>query len=122
MDTAISGRQGGWHEGERAAQAKVGVAGRMAEIGEKVLRSFMPEQHRMFFAQLPFLVIGSVDPRGHIFASALFGQPGFAGAPDPVTLQIGAVPDARDPSAAALVEGAPLGLSASSCQRFGATG
>jgi predicted pyridoxine 5'-phosphate oxidase superfamily flavin-nucleotide-binding protein len=101
---------GNWHEGERAAQEKVGVAARMEAIGGKVLRRFMPEQHRAFFAQLPFLVIGSLDAEGQPFASLLFGPPGFASSPDPVTLRVRALPGDRDPLANALREGASLGI------------
>src|SRR5215831_14264835 len=53
--------QGAWHEGERVAHARLGLSERMAELGERVLRNFMPDQHRLFFSQLPFLVVGSVD-------------------------------------------------------------
>jgi predicted pyridoxine 5'-phosphate oxidase superfamily flavin-nucleotide-binding protein len=108
--STTEGRPGAWHEGERAAQERVGMADRMEQVGERALRSFMPEQHRDFFAKLPFLVIGSVDARGRPFASLLFGRPGFATSPDPTILEIRALPDEGDPLASALAEGAPLGL------------
>jgi predicted pyridoxine 5'-phosphate oxidase superfamily flavin-nucleotide-binding protein len=101
---------GNWHEGERLAQGKAGVADRMASIGERVLRRFMPEQHRAFFAQLPFLVVGSLDHEGQPFASLLFGPPGFASSPDPITLLVRALPGDRDPLAGALREGTSLGI------------
>jgi predicted pyridoxine 5'-phosphate oxidase superfamily flavin-nucleotide-binding protein len=50
-----------FHEGERAVQQRAGVAERMAQVGPRVIRDFMPEQHRDFFAQLPFVVVGTVD-------------------------------------------------------------
>ena len=50
-----------WHEGETYLQQKVGVAERMAAVGQRVIRDFMPDQHRDFYAQLPFIVLGSVD-------------------------------------------------------------
>ena len=62
-----------WHEGERALQARAGVRERMAEIGPRVMRDYMPEQHRSFFAQLPFLVAGSLDAAGQPWASVLAG-------------------------------------------------
>ena len=35
-------------------QARAGVRERMAQLGPRVIRDHMPEQHRDFFAQLPF--------------------------------------------------------------------
>ncbi|KWT87778.1 MULTISPECIES: pyridoxamine 5'-phosphate oxidase family protein [unclassified Variovorax] len=99
-----------WHEGERVLQARVGIAERMAEIGPRVLRDHMPEQHRSFFAQLPFLIAGSLDGEGQPWASVLAAAPGFAHSPDPRHLRIDALPQANDPLAAALAVGAPIGL------------
>ena len=99
-----------WHEGERALQARAGIAERMAEIGPRVLRDHMPEQHRSFFAQLPFLIAGSLDGEGRPWASVLAAPPGFAHSPDPRHLRVDGLPLANDPLAAALAVGAPLGL------------
>ena len=62
-----------WHAGERAAQTRAGTAEHMAAIGPKVVRDFMPDQHRAFFEQLPFLVIGSLDAERRPWASILAG-------------------------------------------------
>ena len=67
-----------WHEGERALHARAGIAERMAEIGPRVLRDHMPQQHRSFFAQLSFLIAGSQDEKGRPWASVLAAPPGFA--------------------------------------------
>ena len=75
-----------WHAGERRLQARAGVADRMAQIGPKVVRDYMPDQHREFFAQLPFLVMGTVDEQGDPWAGVLEGLPGFAVSPDARTL------------------------------------
>jgi predicted pyridoxine 5'-phosphate oxidase superfamily flavin-nucleotide-binding protein len=42
-----------WHEGERLLQEKVGVVERMADVGQRVVRDYMPDQHRDFYAHLP---------------------------------------------------------------------
>ena len=42
-----------WHDGERAAQRIVGVAERMEEVGKRVIRPFMPGQHRLDGRLLP---------------------------------------------------------------------
>lgn len=99
-----------WHAGERAMQERAGVAAQMEGVGERVLRTFMPDQHREFFAQLPFLVAGSVDAKGSPWASLLFGARGFATSPDPRRLDIAARPVAGDPLAEALRPGGRLGL------------
>src|SRR3546814_5942067 len=54
-----------FHEGELAIQRQLGVAERMDAIARKVVRDYMPDQHRTFFAQLPFLVAASVDRQGY---------------------------------------------------------
>lgn len=101
-----------FHAGERAMQLRAGAAVRegLAAHGAKIIREFMPEQHRAFFAQLPFIVVGSVDTEGQPWASILTNRPGFIAAPTSQVLTIAALPDAYDPLAANLRQGAALGL------------
>lgn len=98
-----------WHSGEVELQQRHGVAERMAVVGSRVIRDFMPEQHRSFYAQLPFLVIGAVDGDGAPWATLLEGAPGFVRSPDPRTLQVGARPAVDDPASSGLAPGAALG-------------
>ena len=99
-----------WHAGERSLQARAGVAERMAEIGPRLLRDFMPQQHREFFAELPLLFTGLLDAGGQPWASLLAGPPGFVSSPVPQRLRIAAPPLAADPAAALWQEGAPVAL------------
>jgi predicted pyridoxine 5'-phosphate oxidase superfamily flavin-nucleotide-binding protein len=99
-----------FHEGERAVQERVGVAGRMAQVGPRVIRDFMPEQHCEFFAQLPFVLAGTVDADGQPWASVLAAPPGFIQSPDPLTLLVHAQPLPGDPLQHTLIEGAAMGL------------
>jgi predicted pyridoxine 5'-phosphate oxidase superfamily flavin-nucleotide-binding protein len=99
-----------WHDGERAAQARVGTAEHMAVIGPKVVRDFMPDQHRAFFEQLPFVVVGSLDTAARPWASILSGLPGFASSPHPRRLEIEANPLPGDPLGDALEVGNSLGF------------
>ncbi|TCU26748.1 hypothetical protein EV130_104360 [Rhizobium azibense] len=99
-----------WHEGETYIQQKVGVAERMAAIGQRVIRDFMPDQHRDFYAQLPFVVLGSVDGRGDAWATFLEGHPGFMSSPSSTALNIAATRDPSDPASEGLAEGRPIGL------------
>jgi uncharacterized protein len=99
-----------FHAGERAVQARAGVAERMAEIGSRVIRDFMPDQHREFFTQLPFLIAGTVDAAGQPWASVLTAPAGFVQSPDAHTLAVQAQPLAGDPLQHTLVNGASIGL------------
>jgi uncharacterized protein len=99
-----------WHAGERTLHERLGLGAKMDQIGRANIRPFMPDQHRAFFAQLPFLIVGSVDGAGMPAASLLAGPPGFAASPHPRRLEISAPPLAGDPLIAALRPGAPVGL------------
>lgn len=94
-----------FHADERAAQA---LAGQGAVRG--AIRPFMPDQHRAFFAQLPFLFTATLDERGWPVASVLTGGQGFVQSPDPLTLRIAALPAADDPAAPGFAVGAEIGL------------
>jgi len=99
-----------FHAGELAIQRQLGVAERMDAFARKVVRDHMPDQHRTFFAQLPFLVAASVDRQGYPAVTLLAGTPGFAHAPDAKFLQIDRMPDPSDPVAEGWVPGEPVGL------------
>lgn len=99
-----------FHAGERALQARAGSRETMAAAGPRVVRDFMPDQHRDFFAQLPFLLVGSLDAGLQPWASVLAAPPGFAHSPDPTHLRIDALPASGDPLAGRLAPGATLGL------------
>ncbi|CAB3708318.1 pyridoxamine 5'-phosphate oxidase, FMN-binding family [Achromobacter denitrificans] len=99
-----------WHAGETLLQRHAGVAERMEQAGRKVIRDYMPDQHREFFAQLPFLVAGAVDGQGDPWAGVLEGLPGFASSPDPRILRVAALPDADDPLLAGLGPDRPVGV------------
>lgn len=101
-----------FHAGERGMQLRAGVAvrNRLAAHGAKIIRDSMSDQHRDFFEQLPFIVIGSVDAEGQPWASLLANRPGFIAAPTAQVLTIAALPDIYDPLAVNLQQGAALGL------------
>ncbi|HEY0062250.1 MAG TPA: pyridoxamine 5'-phosphate oxidase family protein [Telluria sp.] len=73
----------GFHHGELEAQRLAGVVGNGAGI-----RPFMPDQHRLFFEALPFIMAATVDADGAARAQVLHGSPGFVYTPDDVTLTI----------------------------------
>ncbi len=99
-----------WHAGEKFLQEQVGVAERMEVLGSRVIRDFMPDQHREFLAQLPFIVLGSVDSQGDAWATLLAGRPGFVSSPTPTTLDLAVHADRSDPASEGLREGDAIGL------------
>ncbi|MDX1374226.1 MAG: pyridoxamine 5'-phosphate oxidase family protein [Burkholderiales bacterium] len=99
-----------FHPDEQALQARLGMRDRIEQVGRRLIRDSMPDQHRAFFAELPFVVIGALDDRDRPWASLLAGPPGFVRAPDPRSLIVGARPAAGEPIGAALAPGAPVGL------------
>lgn len=99
-----------WHPGEKFCQEKVGVSESMEVFGRKVIRDFLPEQHRNFYRILPYLFMGTVDAEGFPWATLLEGPPGFAHSPDPKSLQFDTSLAQDDPATADLIAGAPVGL------------
>jgi predicted pyridoxine 5'-phosphate oxidase superfamily flavin-nucleotide-binding protein len=98
-----------FHRGEMAAQERAGVREQMARVGAVVMRDYMPEQHREFFPLLPTLLLGGIDRHDEVWASILWGGPGFISSPDNRTLRIDALPAAQDPLAASVMPGQRLG-------------
>ncbi|GJE18018.1 pyridoxamine 5'-phosphate oxidase family protein [Methylobacterium marchantiae] len=99
-----------WHPGEIAIQDHAGSAGRMAEIGPRVIRDRMIDQHRDFYGHLPFVVLGAVDPAGDVWATLRTGAPGFLDAPDPFHLRVRSIAEPGDPAEVGLANGASVGL------------
>lgn len=98
MEQLPSHRRSPWHAGEKQLQEKVGVAERMEVLGQKVIRDHMPDQHRQFFQQLPFMVAGTVDGQGQPWATLIEGAEGFVSSPDPRRLSFDLAAMALDPN------------------------
>jgi predicted pyridoxine 5'-phosphate oxidase superfamily flavin-nucleotide-binding protein len=99
-----------FHAEEIAIQQRLGVDVKMQEIGRKFIRDYMPDQHREFFAQIPFIFLGAVDAYGQPWASILVGQPGFLFSPNPKSLHIQSHLLPGDPLAGILSAGVSVGL------------
>lgn len=72
-----------FHPGELRAQQLAGQRSSGAAI-----RDFMPDQHRDFYAMLPFVLVATVAADGWPEAAVLTGTPGFVSSPDATTLQV----------------------------------
>lgn len=99
-----------FHAGEQALQEKAGKRDRIEAFGRRAIRDHMPDQHRLFFEQLPFVVLGSVDADGAPWASIIAGKPGFMVSPDAKSLRIDAQPTNGDPISNRLALGTPIGV------------
>ena len=88
----------------------MGVRDKVERLGRRSVRDHMPEQHRNFYSELPFVLVGTVDDGGRPWASIVTGRPGFMTSPDPHTLVIGNPPLFGDPLNRTLKQGAPIGV------------
>ena len=98
-----------FHRGERRIQERLCGVERMDTLGRRMIREFLPEQHRTFYAQLSYFLVGTVDDKGNPWASILVGEPGFVSTPSDRTLHIAAQPLWGDPLATNLAVGVNIG-------------
>lgn len=99
-----------FHAGERALQARAGLAERLGEIGRRVVRDHMPDQHRELFEKLPFMLLGALDAAGRPWATMTAGRPGFVRTPGARTLVVGARPLGEGALGLRLTPGDSVGL------------
>lgn len=99
-----------FHIGEKEMQTRVGKREAMEQFGRRVITTSMPDQHRDFYAQLPFFVVGNVNNEGWPWVSILSAKPGFLNSPDPKILNINAKPVLNDPLHDSIKLGTPLGM------------
>ncbi len=99
-----------FHEGEQRVQERLGVREKIEPWARKVVRAYLPHEHREFYQSLPFLVAAARDERGRPWATVLSGAPGFIESPDDTTLAIGARPVAGDALEHAFTPNADVGF------------
>jgi uncharacterized protein len=95
-----------FHEGEREVQRRAGVAEVAERVGEANIRDSVSVDFAAFLAGRFFVVVGSADPDGCVWASLLIGAPGFIRASDAHHLVVSAQPPSGDPLGRALDHGA----------------
>ena len=98
-----------FHAGEQTIQRLAGVRDRIELKGHAIIRDYMLEQHRAFFAALPFMVVGLADQNGHPWATTLSGPPGFMKSANEKLLTIKAWLDPSDPLHSCIRDGVPVG-------------
>jgi ferredoxin-NADP reductase/predicted pyridoxine 5'-phosphate oxidase superfamily flavin-nucleotide-binding protein len=77
---------------------------------QEVVRGHLPDEHRRFYARLPFIVAAARDGRGRPWTTLLVGEPGFVRSPDARTLAIDARPAEGDALENALGSGVDVGF------------
>ncbi len=75
-----------FHEGERWVQERAGEL-LEGERNGRVLADAILKGALKFIAQQPMVVLGSIDKEENVWASVLFGKPGFMTAPDEQTVE-----------------------------------
>ncbi|MBT8152651.1 pyridoxamine 5'-phosphate oxidase family protein [Epibacterium ulvae] len=98
-----------FHAGEIALQESLGVR-RIEAVGRRVIRPFMPDQHRQFFCAQPFLIAAARDAAGRPWATVLEGDVGHITSPTEKSLHISGKLAPGDALSGALTGGADLGL------------
>ncbi|WP_374763234.1 pyridoxamine 5'-phosphate oxidase family protein [Yunchengibacter salinarum] len=99
-----------WHPGEKRIQESLGLKERMAELGQRVIRPAMPDQHRRFFESQPCVFLSGLDGADAPWATILTGQPGMIASPTRETLVLKTGPRRNDPALQNLKPGAAIGL------------
>jgi len=99
-----------FHEGERSIHRNLGIDERVGMLGQRMIRDYMPEQHRLFFNQLDSIHIGLVDHSGHPWATLRTGEPGFIQSPTNQSLTITSQPLRGEPDNLQWQPGAKISL------------
>ena len=53
-----------FHQGEQDIQTRLEMREQVEDSGQRFIRDHLPDQHREFYAGLPFLIVGSVHSAG----------------------------------------------------------
>ncbi|HEX7127887.1 MAG TPA: pyridoxamine 5'-phosphate oxidase family protein [Thermodesulfobacteriota bacterium] len=85
-----------YHAGQLEVQARAGVRARARQLAG-IVRPVIPPVAQAFLRDRRVVFLGSVEPNGRVWASALAGPPGFARAEDERTVRIDASPAPGDP-------------------------
>jgi predicted pyridoxine 5'-phosphate oxidase superfamily flavin-nucleotide-binding protein len=99
-----------FHGGELELQERAGWREKLAKGAPRFIRDHMTDQHREFFAQLPFVAVGMLDAHARPWAGLLAGPPGFMSTPDARHLEIRAEFPPSNPMASMVKESANVGL------------
>lgn len=81
-----------FHSAEIYIQERLGIAEQVAKYSQGFIREVMPEKHRSFYSELPFVILGLTDHKGYPWPIPMFGQVGFVQSPNETTLDFTGIP------------------------------
>jgi ferredoxin-NADP reductase/predicted pyridoxine 5'-phosphate oxidase superfamily flavin-nucleotide-binding protein len=104
-----------FHAGEVKVQKRLGVESHVNSYAPRVVRPFLPDQHRDFFTSQPFLVVAGRDERDMLWSTLLFASDpnkvsSFVTSPDPTSLLLEALPLVGDALERGFQPGSDLGI------------
>lgn len=99
-----------FHPGEQEIQTRLGVREQIEPWARRVVLPELPDQHREFYGQLPFLVVAARGEDERPWVTLLAKAPGFVSSPNPKSLQLDALPVPGDALGGALLEGRDVGI------------
>ena len=99
-----------FHKGEQELQTLYGVREKLEAMGQSFIRDYLPEQHRQFYQQLPYVFVGSIDAAGRPWASLVLGRPGFIQSPDEYKLRLNTSRIDGDPLNNNISTGSAIGI------------
>lgn len=71
-----------WHSGEAQIHKALELTDKMEKLGKRMIRDYMPDQHREFYAELEFVILSALDPTGRVWPFVWAGKAGFISSPD----------------------------------------
>ena len=98
-----------FHVGEQKVQERLSVRD-IEDWARKVVRPYLPDEHRAFHTAMPFLVVAARDDQGRPWPTLLVGKEGFVTSPNATSLLIGAKPVFGDALEGAFTPGADIGI------------
>ena len=101
---------GVFHEGERSLHEKLDISERLHKLGLLMIRDYMPDQHREFFASITSVHIGALDSTGHPCAITRTGSAGFMASPTEKVLNISSQALSGEPADLNLSKGAKISV------------
>ena len=110
MNSGWTRAESPFHKGEQVVQTRMGVREKIESLGRRMVREYLPEQHRTFYSLLPFVLLGTTDEQSWPWVSLVASQPGFIQSLDKQTLKIAAQPLFGSPLDNQLKVGDSIGL------------
>ena len=101
---------GVFHEGERSLHQKLDIQERQHQLGLRMIRDHMPDQHREFFGMLESVHLGAIDGDGHPWAIMRTGASGFMTSPNDKALVIASSPLPGEPENLDLAVGGKISV------------